>query len=100
MPELAKAYDPKQVEDKWSKFWEENDLFRADPNPQKDPYVIMMPPPNITGILHMGHALQDAVQDALIRYHRMLGREALWMPGTDHAGIATQNVVERALAQK
>ncbi len=100
MPELAKTYDPKRVEDKWYRFWEENDLFRADPNPEKKPYVIMMPPPNVTGILHMGHALQDSVQDALIRYHRMKGFEALWMPGTDHAGIATQNVVERELAQK
>jgi len=100
MSELAKIYDPKQVEDKWYRFWEENDLFRAAPHPEKKPYVIMMPPPNVTGILHMGHALQDAVQDALIRYHRMQGYEALWMPGTDHAGIATQNVVERELAQK
>ncbi|MCX6639447.1 MAG: valine--tRNA ligase [bacterium] len=100
MPELDKIYDPKAVEDKWYRFWEEHDLFRTEPNPDKKPYVIMMPPPNVTGILHMGHALQDAVQDALIRYHRMSGYEALWMPGTDHAGIATQNVVERQLAQE
>ena len=100
MPDLDKTYDPTKVEEKWYRFWEENDLFRTTPNPDKKPYVIMMPPPNVTGILHMGHALQDAVQDALIRYHRMKGFEALWMPGTDHAGIATQNVVERELAEK
>jgi len=100
MPDLAKTYDPKLVEEKWYRFWEENDLFRTEPDPDKQPYVIMMPPPNVTGILHMGHALQDAVQDALIRYHRMKGFEALWMPGTDHAGIATQNVVEKELAEK
>ncbi|TKJ40443.1 valine--tRNA ligase [candidate division LCP-89 bacterium B3_LCP] len=100
MPELAKTYDPKIVEDKWYKFWEENDFFHTEPNPDKEPYVIMMPPPNVTGILHMGHALQDSVQDALIRYHRMKGREALWMPGMDHAGIATQNVVEKKLADE
>jgi valyl-tRNA synthetase len=100
MPELAKTYDPTQVEDKWYRFWEEKDLFRTTAGSAKKPYVIMMPPPNITGILHMGHALQDAVQDALIRYHRMKGLEALWLPGTDHAGIATQNVVERELAAK
>ncbi len=100
MPELAKQYDPKIVEDKWYRFWEENDYFRTEPDPEKKPYVIMMPPPNVTGILHMGHALQDAVQDALTRYHRMKGREALWMPGMDHAGIATQNVVEKQLEEE
>ncbi|MBU0517304.1 valine--tRNA ligase [bacterium] len=99
MSELAKTYDPKLVEDKWYKFWEENQLFRTRVNPDKKPYVIMMPPPNVTGMLHMGHGLQDAVQDSLIRYHRMKGFEALWMPGMDHAGIATQNVVEKKLAE-
>ena len=100
MPDLPKTYDPTRVEDKWYKFWEENDLFRTGPDPAREPFVIMMPPPNVTGILHMGHALQDAIQDALIRYYRMKGREALWMPGTDHAGIATQNVVERDLIER
>jgi valyl-tRNA synthetase len=100
MPDLAKTYDPTLVEDKWYKFWEENDLFRTEVNSGREPFVIMMPPPNVTGILHMGHALQDSIQDALIRYYRMRGRQALWMPGTDHAGIATQNVVERDLLDR
>ncbi|RJP82707.1 MAG: valine--tRNA ligase [Candidatus Zixiibacteriota bacterium] len=100
MPELAKTYDPTQVEDRWYRFWEEAGLFRTEVRPGRRPYCIMMPPPNVTGILHMGHALQDSIQDALIRYHRMKGYEALWMPGTDHAGIATQNVVERSLKER
>jgi len=100
MPDLAKTYNPTLVEDKWYRFWEENDLFRTDVNSAAEPFVIMMPPPNVTGILHMGHALQDSIQDALIRYYRMRGREALWLPGTDHAGIATQNVVERDLLER
>ena len=92
------AYDPTKVERKWYRYWEENDLFRTQPTPGKEPHVIVMPPPNVTGALHMGHALQDTIQDALTRIRRMQGREALWLPGMDHAGIATQNVVERKLA--
>lgn len=91
------AYDPTQIEPKWYRFWEENGFFTADPNSGKPPHVVMMPPPNVTGRLHMGHALQDAIQDALTRMRRMQGYEALWLPGLDHAGIATQNVVEREL---
>ena len=95
--DLPKIYDPKQVEPKWYKTWEESGYFRVEVSPGRERFVIMMPPPNVTGILHMGHALQDTIQDALIRYHRMMGKEALWLPGTDHAGISTQNVVEKKL---
>jgi len=98
--ELEKTYDPKKVETKWYKIWEENDSFRTKVDENKKRFVIMMPPPNVTGILHMGHALQDTIQDALIRYHRMMGYESLWLPGTDHAGISTQNVVEKKLLAK
>ncbi len=94
------AYDPKAIEDKWYAYWEENDFFRSEVAPDKEPHVIMMPPPNVTGRLHIGHALQDAIQDALTRIRRMQGYEALWMPGIDHAGIATQNVVERTLREE
>ena len=94
------AYKPVDIEEKWYRYWEENDFFGADRHSGKEPHVIMMPPPNVTGALHMGHALQDTIQDALTRIRRMQGREALWMPGKDHAGIATQNVVERALKEE
>jgi len=100
MNELPKAYNPKLVEDKWYKFWEEGKFFHAEPKSAKKPYCIVIPPPNITGILHMGHALNNTIQDILIRWRRLQGHEALWMPGTDHAGIATQNVVERKLSDK
>jgi len=100
MRELPKAYNPKETEDKIYKFWEEKGLFKAAPEPGKKPYCIVIPPPNITGILHMGHALNNAIQDILIRWKRMAGHESLWMPGTDHAGIATQNVVEKELAAR
>ncbi|MDO8662621.1 MAG: valine--tRNA ligase [Candidatus Omnitrophota bacterium] len=100
MDEIPKQYNPKETEDKWYKAWEDNNLFSAKPNPQKKPFTIVIPPPNVTGILHMGHALNNTIQDILIRYQRMKGKEALWMPGTDHAGIATQNVVEKAIAKE
>src|SRR5262249_35683492 len=93
--ELAKAYDSKEAQQKWLKFWEERGYFKSDPDPSKKPYTIMIPPPNVTGALHMGHALNNTLQDVLIRWRRMQGYNALWMPGTDHAGIATQAVVER-----
>ncbi len=99
MDEISKQYNPKEAEDKWYKFWEENNLFAAKPDPSKKPFCIVIPPPNVTGILHMGHALNNTIQDILIRYHRMKGEEALWMPGADHAGIATQNVVEKSIAK-
>ena len=91
------AYDPTATEQRWYRYWEDNGFFRARRTSDRSPHVIMMPPPNVTGALHMGHALQDTIQDALTRVRRMQGREALWMPGKDHAGIATQNVVEREL---
>jgi valyl-tRNA synthetase len=97
--ELAKAYEAKTVDSKWYKFWESNGFFKADPLSKKPPYSIVMPPPNVTGALHMGHALVNTLQDILIRWKRMSGFEALWMPGTDHAGISTQTVVERHLMQ-
>jgi valyl-tRNA synthetase len=91
------AYDPATVEAGWYQFWEAHGFFRADADSDRPPFVIPMPPPNVTGRLHMGHALQDSIQDALTRVRRMQGYEALWIPGMDHAGIATQNVVERKL---
>ncbi len=93
----SKAYDPSDIEKKWYKYWESHGLFRADSTSGRRPHVVMMPPPNVTGRLHMGHALQSTVQDAITRLKRMQGYEALWMPGIDHAGIATQNVVARQL---
>lgn len=93
-------YDPQAIEQRWYPYWEEQGLFRAKRDSSKKPHVIVMPPPNVTGRLHMGHALQDTVQDALTRLRRMQGYEALWMPGKDHAGIATQNVVERTLKKQ
>jgi len=100
MSHLAKTYDPKLIEKKWYAFWEEHDCFKADPTSGKPPYCIVIPPPNVTGVLHMGHALVDTLEDILIRWKRMLGFEALWVPGTDHAGIATQTVVEKHLFAK
>src|SRR3989338_6093937 len=98
--ELPSQYNPKETENKWYKFWQEHNLFSAKPNPTKKPFCIVIPPPNVTGILHMGHALNNTIQDILIRYHRMKGEGSLWMPGTDHAGIATQNVVEKSIAKE
>lgn len=98
--ELAKAYEPSQVESKCSALWERLQLFRANPSSSKPAYCIVIPPPNVTGVLHMGHALVNTLQDILIRWKRMSGYEVLWVPGTDHAGIATQTVVERQLIAK
>ena len=95
--ELPKQYDPKQVEGQIYELWMENDCFKATPDPDKKPYCIVMPPPNVTGQLHMGHALDSTLQDILTRYRRMQGYSALWLPGTDHAGIATQIKVEEEL---
>jgi len=100
MKDIPTKYNPKEVEDRLYKAWEEKGLFKAEPNPKKKPYVIVIPPPNVTGILHIGHALNNTIQDILIRYKKMQGYEAEWMPGTDHAGIATQNVVEKKLAKE
>ena len=98
--ELPSRYNPQETEDKWCKIWEDQHLFHAKVNPDKKPFTVVIPPPNVTGILHMGHALNNTLQDILVRYKRMKGFETLWMPGTDHAGIATQNVVEKQLAQE
>jgi len=98
--EMPKAYDPKTVEDKWYKFWLEKDYFKPVINPKKKPFTIIMPPPNVTGDLHMGHALTAAVEDAMTRWHRMKGDPTLWLPGVDHASIAAQVVVERILAKE
>jgi valyl-tRNA synthetase len=97
---LAKGYEPGEVEDRWYKYWEENGLFRGEASSEKEPYCIVIPPPNVTGSLHMGHALNNTLQDILCRYKRMKGYNVLWQPGTDHAGIATQNVVEKDLTAK
>lgn len=95
---MEKTYDPKQIENKWYSTWEKNNYFQTSTAHTGNPYCIMLPPPNVTGSLHMGHGFQDTLMDALIRYHRMLGDNVLWQVGTDHAGIATQIVVERQLA--
>lgn len=100
MSELAKTYDASKVEDKWYSRWLEQKAFHTDAEQEGEPYCIVIPPPNVTGILHMGHALNVTIQDILIRWRRMQGRNALWVPGTDHAGIATQNVVERMLREE
>ena len=95
--QLEKIYDPKQVEDRWYRRWIEQGLFHASSTSTRPPYCIVIPPPNVTGSLHVGHALNNTLQDILIRWRRMQGYNTLWMPGMDHAGIATQNVVERQL---
>ena len=95
---LPKTYGPAEIESKWYDFWISNGHFVANENKTTAQYSIVIPPPNVTGSLHMGHALNNTLQDILIRYHRMNGHNTLWMPGMDHAGIATQNVVERQLA--
>ena len=97
---MPTVYNPKETEGDIYKFWEDNDFFKANAKSPKKPYSIVIPPPNVTGVLHMGHALDETLQDILIRYHRMSGYETLWVPGTDHAGLATQNVVEKQLAKE
>ena len=98
--ELPTSYEPKEVENRWYDTWEKEGCFHADENDDKDPYSIVIPPPNVTGSLHMGHALNNTLQDILVRWQRMKGKSVLWMPGMDHAGIATQNVVERLLKEE
>src|SRR4029077_7917510 len=96
-PQLDKTYDPKAVEARWYQTWNKRGYFHASPSHPGQPYCIVIPPPNVTGSLHVGHALNHSLQDILIRWRRMQGRNVLWLPGTDHAGIATQNVVEKQL---
>jgi valyl-tRNA synthetase len=100
MPEMPKAYLPAEIEEKWYAEWEANKRFHGAPNPDKKPYSIVIPPPNVTGILTMGHVLNNTLQDILIRWHRMLGEEVCWFPGTDHAGIATESKVDKVLREK
>ncbi|MBL4805472.1 MAG: class I tRNA ligase family protein, partial [Alphaproteobacteria bacterium] len=97
---LEKTFDPQAIEEKLYKRWEKSGAFACNPDGDAVPYTIMMPPPNVTGSLHMGHALTMGLQDVLTRYARMNGRDTLWQPGTDHAGIATQMVVERMLDEE
>jgi len=97
---LEKSYNPHQVEEKWYQYWEKRGYFRADEDSKQKAYSIVIPPPNVTGVLHIGHALNNTLQDVLIRFKRMEGYSVLWMPGTDHAGIATQNVVEKQLLEE
>ena len=100
MTEMPKTYDHLSVEQRWYKIWEEAGYFHAEPNPEKEPFTIVIPPPNITGKLHMGHALDNSLQDTIIRYKRMAGYETLWLPGTDHASIATEVKIVQALAKE
>ncbi len=97
---LDKTYRPAEVEARQYRLWQEGGWFGPNADPTAPPYCIVMPPPNVTGSLHMGHALDNTVQDTLVRFWRMRGRAVLWQPGMDHAGIATQMVVERQLAQQ
>ena len=96
----SRTYSPRDVESKWYAIWERSGFFHAVVNPALTPYTIVIPPPNVTGVLHMGHILNSTLQDVLIRYKRMTGFEACWIPGMDHAGIATQHVVERSLQKE
>src|SRR6266481_4048276 len=100
MPEISKAYEPQAVEERWYKFWLDQGCFAADPASPKPAYSIVIPPPNVTGVLTLGHVLNNTIQDILARRARMTGHEVLWLPGTDHAGIATQNVVEKTLRKE
>ena len=97
---LEKGYEPREVEKRWYAFWEKEQLFAAKEDTGDNTYSIVIPPPNVTGVLHMGHALNVTLQDILCRYRRLCGDNVLWMPGTDHAGIATQNVMEKKLASE
>src|SRR5690606_20823741 len=98
--QLPKVYKPQEVETKWYDYWLEKGFFHAEVEEGKKPFCIVIPPPNVTGKLHLGHALNNTLQDILIRYHRMKGDNTLWVPGTDHAGIATQVRVEEELAKE
>ena len=99
MSEISKTYSPKEVEDKWYAHWHEKKFFHSEPD-AREPYTIVIPPPNVTGVLHMGHMLNNTIQDVLIRRARMLGKNACWVPGTDHASIATEAKVVAMLAEK
>jgi valyl-tRNA synthetase len=98
--EISKNYNPAEIESKWYQYWLDNKYFESKPNPEKEPFTIVIPPPNVTGVLHMGHMLNNTVQDVLVRKARMEGREAVWVPGTDHASIATEAKVVALLKEK
>ena len=98
--DMPPQYDPHAAEERWYAWWVERGFFHPEPDPDREPYSIVLPPPNVTGALHAGHAFQQSLQDFIIRRARMQGYDALWLPGTDHAGIATQVVVERELAKE
>jgi valyl-tRNA synthetase len=100
IPTLPSQYDPQITEAKWQRHWEDKHVFKADPNAEGEPYCVVIPPPNVTGSLHMGHAFENALIDTLVRYHRMTGRNTLWLPGTDHASIAVQTILEKELKQQ
>lgn len=100
MNEIPQKYNPADVEDKWYAYWLENDLFSSKPDPEREPYTIVIPPPNVTGVLHMGHMLNNTIQDILVRRARMQGKNALWVPGTDHASISTETKVIAKLASE
>ncbi|HCL56541.1 MAG TPA: valine--tRNA ligase [Spirochaetia bacterium] len=100
MEPLNTKYSPEEIEEKWYSFWEKNGYFHPQPDQSKEPFTIVIPPPNVTSVLHMGHGLNNTIQDVVIRYKKMCGFNTLWIPGTDHAGIATQNVVEKMLAKE
>src|SRR5213080_4403338 len=100
MSEIPKAYEPQSVESKWYQFWLDHQCFVADPHSKKPAYSIVIPPPNVTGVLTLGHVLNNTIQDILARRARMLGYETLWLPGMDHAGIGTQTAVEKWLRKK
>src|SRR5436309_1205717 len=97
---MAKAYEPQATEGRVYRFWESRGYFKPAGDPSKPPFCIIMPPPNVTGEMHLGHALVDTCEDILVRWYRMLGEPVLWLPGVDHAGIAAQNVVEKELAKE
>ncbi|HYP30498.1 MAG TPA: class I tRNA ligase family protein, partial [Burkholderiaceae bacterium] len=100
MSELAKSFEPAAIEARWAPLWEESGVYEPTLDTAKPSFAIQLPPPNVTGTLHMGHAFNQTIMDSLTRYHRMRGFNTLWVPGTDHAGIATQIVVERQLQDK
>ena len=96
---LASKYNPAEVEEKWYEYWMKHNLFHSEPD-EREPYTIVIPPPNVTGVLHMGHMLNNTIQDILIRHARMMGKNACWVPGTDHASIATEAKVVKKLAEQ
>ena len=100
MSELSSKYNPADVEQKWYDHWMKHEFFHSEPDPEKEPFTVLIPPPNVTGVLHMGHMLNNTIQDILIRKARLEGKNALWVPGMDHASIATEAKVVKRLREK